>query len=78
MRDHRITKPVVALIAGKFAENLPQDTVLGHAGAIVAKGRGSASGKIKALHDAGALIAEIVDDLPGLVTQALKQENKKS
>ncbi|MBI1984862.1 MAG: succinate--CoA ligase subunit alpha, partial [Candidatus Wildermuthbacteria bacterium] len=29
----KITKPVIALIAGRFAETLPQDTVLGHAGA---------------------------------------------
>ncbi len=73
MKDGRITKPVVALIAGKFAEKLPQDTVLGHAGAIVSRGRGTASGKIKALQDAGALIAEVVDDLPRLVKSTLQQ-----
>lgn len=78
MKDGRITKPVVALIAGKFAEHLPQDTVLGHAGAIVSRGRGTASGKIKALQDAGALIAEIVDDLPALIKKALRTENKTS
>lgn len=73
MRDRRITKPVVALIAGKFAETLPQDTVLGHAGAIVSRGRGSASGKIKMLQDVGAFIAEVVDDLPWLVKKLLSQ-----
>lgn len=72
IKDGRITKPVVALIAGKFAESLPQDTVLGHAGAIVNRGRGTASGKIKALQEAGALIAEIVDDLPALIKKVLQ------
>lgn len=72
MTDGRIKKPVVALIAGKFAENLPQDTVLGHAGAIVSRGRGSASGKMKSLREAGALVAEVVDELPVLVKEALQ------
>ena len=35
IKNKIITKPVITLIAGRFAENLPQDTVLGHAGAIV-------------------------------------------
>lgn len=60
----RITKPVAALIAGQFAELLPQDTVLGHAGAIVAQGRGSAASKIEALRNAGALIAATPEDIP--------------
>lgn len=65
----KITKPVIALIAGRFAETLPQDTVLGHAGAIVNKGRGSAATKIKALQEAGALIAQTPEDIPNLVKQ---------
>lgn len=66
-----VTKPVVALIAGRFAETLPQDTVLGHAGAIVNKGRGSASSKIEAVRNAGALIAETPEDIPSLLTRIL-------
>ncbi|HEY4475973.1 MAG TPA: hypothetical protein VI954_00455, partial [Candidatus Paceibacterota bacterium] len=62
-----ITKPVVALIAGQFSENLPQDTVLGHAGAIVSKGRGSAASKIAALKKAGARIANTPEDIPRLI-----------
>lgn len=66
-----ITKPVIALIAGRFAETLPQDTVLGHAGAIVSKGRGSATSKIEALKKAGAFIAQTPEDIPTLIKQAL-------
>ncbi len=71
MKSGKITKPVIALIAGTFSESLPQDTVLGHAGAIVSKGRGSASSKINALRSAGALIAESPEAIPQLVKYAL-------
>ena len=63
-KEGKITKPIVALIAGQFAEQLPQDTVLGHAGAIVVKGRGSAASKIKALQEAGVHIANTPEDIP--------------
>ncbi|MDP2735848.1 MAG: succinate--CoA ligase subunit alpha, partial [bacterium] len=71
IKEGKIRKPVVALIAGQFSEKLPQDTILGHAGAIVSKGKGSASGKIAALRDAGALIASTPEDIPGLVQKVL-------
>ncbi|MDO8470447.1 MAG: succinate--CoA ligase subunit alpha [bacterium] len=67
MGEGRIRKPVVALIAGQFSEQLPQDTVLGHAGAIVTKGRGSAASKIDALRKAGALIANTPEEIPILL-----------
>lgn len=74
IKRKEITKPVVALIAGKFAETLPQDTVLGHAGAIVSKGRGSANSKIKLLRDAGALIAETPEDIPTLIKKIINNK----
>ncbi len=66
-----LTKPVVALIAGVFAETLPGETPLGHAGAIIEGGRGAASAKISMLQAAGALIARTPEDIPVLLKTVL-------
>lgn len=65
----RIIKPVVALMAGDFSSQLPPGTVLGHAGAIVSRGRGSAQSKIAALKKAGAHIARQPEEIPQLIKQ---------
>lgn len=57
-------KPVVAYIAGKSA---PEGKRMGHAGAIISGDVGTAIGKINALEDAGALIADTPWDVPKLL-----------
>ncbi|MHC1605673.1 MAG: succinate--CoA ligase subunit alpha [Candidatus Methanofastidiosia archaeon] len=59
-------KPVVAYIAGK---NVPKGKRLGHAGAIVEGGTGTAENKIKALENAGVRVA----DVPWEVGKYLKE-----
>lgn len=63
-----MTKPVVAYIAGR---SVPQGKRMGHAGAIVQRGMGGAEGKIRALREAGARIAERPGDVASLVREAL-------
>ncbi|NTV36977.1 MAG: succinate--CoA ligase subunit alpha [Anaerolineaceae bacterium] len=62
--SQQMTKPVVAFIAGQTA---PTGKRMGHAGAIIESGTGSASEKIAALQNAGVRVASHPEDIPGLL-----------
>lgn len=70
IKERKFTKPFIIFIAGKFAEKLPQQTALGHAGAIVGVGK-TMEEKIKILRLAGAYVAEHFEDIPALIKKVI-------
>lgn len=66
-----VTKPVVAFIAGTSA---PPGRRMGHAGAIISGGTGTAEAKIAALTDAGATVVKTHIEIGSTMARILKEK----
>ena len=69
IKEH-VTKPVVSFIAGQSA---PPGKQMGHAGAIISSGSGTAAEKIAALEAAGVHVAKEPSEIPSMLKEKLKK-----
>jgi succinyl-CoA synthetase alpha subunit len=66
-KAHLAGRPMAAFIAGRTA---PEGRRMGHAGAIISGGAGTAAGKVAALEEAGIRVAGSPTELPALLRSA--------
>jgi len=67
IKEGKIKKPVVALIAGDFTTKLPSEVQFGHAGAIIEGERGLPEYKRKFLGESGVQVAQSIDQISELL-----------
>lgn len=68
----RFTKPLVAMVVGRFVDRMPRETSFGHGAAMISRGVGSPAAKVRRLEQAGAMVVERLSELPDVVERCLR------
>jgi succinyl-CoA synthetase alpha subunit len=71
IKEGGFTKPLIAYVAGKFVESMPEGTVFGHAASIVEGKSGRPSIKIEKLKGAGAHVAGRFNDIISILQEVM-------
>ena len=74
IQEGRLTKPIVAYIAGVIGERFETPVQFGHAKALAGSRDETASAKRKAMQEAGVRVAESIGELTGLASEVPKDE----
>ncbi len=78
LKEGRVTKPLIALLAGEFQERYPKGQSFGHAAAMISSDEDSVTIKRRALSQAGGLVADSLDEIPTLLRGALDKQRQGS
>jgi len=71
LKERGFTKPLVAYIAGRFVEQMPEGTVFGHAASIIEGDIGRPSKKIARLRDAGCHVPDNFNDIITILKEVM-------
>jgi succinyl-CoA synthetase alpha subunit len=71
LRTERSCKPLLCLVAGRFTEEMPEGTVFGHAASLISGDTGRPSAKLRLLREAGAIVADSLEDVVSYTQETL-------
>ena len=71
LHNKGFSKPLIAYIAGRFVEAMPEGTVFGHAASIIEGDSGKPSIKMARLREAGCHVVENFNDLIPILQDAM-------
>ena len=63
IKEKGFSKPLIAYMAGRFVEEMPEGTVFGHAASIIEGGSGKPSNKMATLRESACDVAENFNDI---------------